>query len=172
MVSLEYSLMMPSTLRNRPPVTRAALMLVFGAIFATACSRTDVELQSAVDAELAIDAVTGTLVLDVSVTEGIVSISGAVESLEQQRHAVAIARNVDGVKDVIDQMYVNDTVLADAVKKALAADPLVGRIPLTVNARRGTVELVSDQTTKEDRIRAVDVASKVGGVKRVEDLMR
>ena len=65
-----------------------------------------------------------------------------------------------------------DDAIATAVRHALASDPLVGRIPITVTARQGTVQLISDQTGKEDRIRAVEIAAHVEGVKKVEDLMR
>ena len=58
------------------------------------------------------------------------------------------------------------------MREALASDPLVGRIPITVTVRQGNVQLVSDQTGKEDRARAMEVVSRVAGVKAVEDLMR
>ena len=158
--------------RRRSIVPSAALVLVCVTVLIAACSRTDSELQAAVDAELAIDAETGTLPLEVSVADGVVGLAGAVRTVAQQRRAVAIARAVDGVVTVRDDMHLENSVLVDAVKAALAADPLVGRVPITVTARQGTVELISDQTSEPDRVRAVEVASTVDGVKRVEDLMR
>src|SRR5688572_18668089 len=172
-LALEYPVMMPVMARQRVLAFRAAFVLVCVAGLIVACGRTDSELQAAVDAELAIDESTGTVAFDVGVANGVVSLAGAVRTLEQQRRAVAIARDVDGVKDVNDEsVYLDNAVLAEAVKTALASDPMVGRIPFTVNARHGTVELVSDQTNEQDRTRAVAVASAVRGVKRVEDLMR
>ena len=158
--------------RRRPIAPSAALVLVCVTVLIAACSRTDSELQAAVDAELAIDAGTGTLPLEVSVANRVVRLAGPVRTVEQQRRAVAIARAVDGVVNVRDDMYLDNSVLVDAVKAALAADALVGQVPITVTARQGTVELISDQTSEADRLRAVDVASTVAGVKRVEDLMR
>lgn len=124
------------------------------------------------DSRLASHAVTGPLTVDVSVIRGVVRLTGEVQSREQGRRAVAIARDVPGVRDVVDSLHLGDVAIVAAVKEALAADPLVGRIPIVVESAAGTVRLMSDQTDKEQRTRAVDVASRVDGVLRVEDWMR
>jgi osmotically-inducible protein OsmY len=137
-----------------------------------ACGRTDPAIQTTVDSQLASDPVTSALSVDIAVTRGVVRLEGQVDSLEERRRALDIARGASGVRDVVDGMYPSDANVAAAVKKALAADPLVGRIPIAVRAQHGHVELVSDQTSKEDRVRAVEIASGVDGVTHVEDLMR
>ena len=141
-------------------------------LVATACGETDPALQTAVDAQLSVDTSTAPLSVDISVNRGVVRLSGEVESRDQQRRAVELARSVRGVKGVTDEMRLSDAALVATVKRALAADPLVGKIPIEVNASAGNVRLTSDQTGKDDRTRAVDVASKVDGVTHVEDLMR
>ena len=80
--------------------------------------------------------------------------------------------SVRGVKNVIDEMRLSDAAIVAAVKRALAADPLVGKIPIDVDSSAGNIRLRSDQTGKDDRTRAVEVASKIDGVTHVEDLMR
>ena len=66
----------------------------------------------------------------------------------------------------------SDATIVTAVKQALAADPLVGRIPIEVDASNGNVRLISDQTGPDDRKQAVAIASKIDGVRQVEDRMR
>ena len=63
-------------------------------------------------------------------------------------------------------------MIAAAVRRALAADPLVGRVPIDVASSHGNVSLTSEQTDKEQRARATEIAAKVDGVARVDDLMR
>jgi hyperosmotically inducible protein len=141
-------------------------------LVAVACGQTDPAIQIAIDAQLAVDSVTAPLSVDISVNRGVARLVGEVSSRDQERRAVDLARSVRGVKAVIDEMYFSDAAIVAAVKTALAADPLVGKIPIVVQASAGIVSLTSNQTGKDDRTRALDVASKVDGVKHVEDLMR
>lgn len=161
--------MMPQ-MRSRLPAARAVLLAILVSV--PGCGTTDPALLITIDSRLAADPATATLGLDISVTRGVVRLEGEVNSSAQRRRAIDLARGVAGVKDVIDAMYPGDEAIATAVRQALASDPLVGRIPITVSARHGTVQLISDQTGKEDRIRAVEIAAHVEGVKTVEDLMR
>jgi osmotically-inducible protein OsmY len=151
---------------------RSAVVLLSTLSFATACGPSDPAIQAAVDSQLAVDSATATLSLDITVTSGVVRLDGGVQSREQERRAVELARGIRGVKDVVNALYLNDETVVAAVKRALAADPLIGKIPIEVESDRGNVSLMSDQTTKEDRTRAVAISSTVDGVKRVEDLMR
>ena len=147
-------------------------VIVLCAVVATACSRTDPAIQVAVDKALSANADTAPLSIDISVSGGVVRLAGAVASRDQEHRAVAVAQSVRGVKNVIDEMYLNDAGIVNAVKQALAADPLVARIPIEVDSTRGYVRLMSDQTGPDDRKRAVAIASKVDGVSQVEDRMR
>ena len=157
-------------MRSRLPVARAVLLAIL--ISVAGCGTTDPALVITIDSRLAADPATAMLGLDISATRGVVRLEGEVNSSAQRQRAIDLARAVAGVKDVIDAMYPGDDAIATAIRQALASDPLVGRIPITVTARHGTVQLISDQTGKEDRIRAVEIAAHVEGVKKVEDLMR
>jgi osmotically-inducible protein OsmY len=138
----------------------------------TACGRTDPAVQIAVDQRLSADAGTAPLSLDISINRGVVRLAGEVTSREQRRRAVALARSVNGVKDVVDEMHLSDQTIVAAVKSALAADPLVGKVPIEVDANRGNIRLMSDQTDKDQRARAIELSANVDGVKHVEDRMR
>jgi osmotically-inducible protein OsmY len=69
-------------------------------------------------------------------------------------------------------MQLSDAAVVAAVKRALAADSLVGKIPIEVDGSAGNIRLMSDQTGPDDRARAMEVASKIDGVRQVEDRMR
>jgi osmotically-inducible protein OsmY len=150
---------------------RVATILLFGALLA-ACTRTDPSIQAAVDSQLSVDSVTAALSLDISVTSGVVHLAGVVESRDQQRRAVELTRTVRGVKDVVDEMHLSDAAVAEAVKRALQSDPIIGKVPIDVDSTNGYTRLMSDQTTKDDRTRALELAKKVDGVTQVEDRMR
>ena len=151
--------------------TRVASGLLCGVLLAS-CGRSDPAIQGAVDSQLSVDATTATLSLDISVTRGVVHLAGVVASRDQQRRAVELTRSVRGVKDVVDEMHLSDAAVAAAVKQALLADPVVGKVPIDVDSTNGYTRLMSDQTNKEERARAVELAKKIDGVTQVEDRMR
>jgi len=66
----------------------------------------------------------------------------------------------------------DDAFLVSRVEEALAADPLVGAVPIVVASMNGVVQLSSDQTNAEHRARAIEVTAGVAGVLRVENRMR
>jgi hypothetical protein len=53
--------------------------------------------------------------VDVDTQNKVVTLSGEVETSAQKEHAVMIARNTDGVADVIDQLRVNPTAATSGV---------------------------------------------------------
>jgi osmotically-inducible protein OsmY len=154
----------------RQVAARLALFFLIG--LAAAGGRPDSDVQAAVQGQLAKDPLTRPLKLSVTVTRGVAYIVGETTTNAEQARATELARGIEGVKDVVNQMRINDDVLVDGVRKALAADPLVASVPIDVDSRNGRVRLMSDQTDPEQRARAVALASKVDGVKSVEDRMR
>jgi osmotically-inducible protein OsmY len=73
---------------------------------------------------------------------------------------------------VVDDMYLSDETIVAAVRTTLAADPLLSGVPIEVDSSGGHIRLMSDQTDKDQRARAMDLSAKVDGVKHVEDRMR
>ena len=146
--------------------------MVLGVACLAACSRTDPLVQTAVDVKLSQDAQQAPLSIDVSINRGVVRLTGEVMSREQERRAVQLAQSVEGVRTVVDQLYLGDATIVAAVKRTLAADPVVGGVPIEVDASGGHVRLMSDRTDSAQRARAMEVAATVDGVKQVEDRMR
>ena len=144
-----------------------ALVIV---VSAAACSRSDADVQSDVQKQLAADSTTAGLT--VSVIQGVARISGVTQSKAQQDRASDIARAVKGVKVVESDMRIDDTALTDAVRKAIAADASLSDIPLRVEAHNGEVKLFSDKTNADQRAKLVEVTGAVYGVTHVEDDMK
>ena len=134
------------------------------------CSRSDTDVQTDLQRQLAADsATTG---ITVAVSQGVARLSGVTHSREQQDRALDIARSVKGVKEVESVMRLDDAALTDAVKKAIASDETVKAVPLTIEVRDGEVKLFSDRTNSDQRTRLTEIARTVYGVNHVEDNMK
>jgi hypothetical protein len=78
-----------------------ALALVTGA-----CAETDVGLTTKVKAKLAADDVVKAYKVDVTTNDQVVTLSGDVESPTVRERAVRVARETEGVRDVVDNLRV------------------------------------------------------------------
>jgi hypothetical protein len=83
--------------------------------FTVACSQTDAGITTAVKSKLAADDTVKAYKVDVDTANKVVTLSGEVDTEAQRAHAVMIARNTDGVADVIDQLRVNPTAATSGV---------------------------------------------------------
>ena len=90
--------------------------------FTVACSQTDAGITTAVKSKLAADDTVKAYKVDVDTHSKVVTLSGDVETQAQREHAVLIARNTDGVADVIDQLRVNPTAATSGVDIDANAD--------------------------------------------------
>jgi hyperosmotically inducible protein len=84
-------------------VSAAALVVSVG------CGQTDAGITTAVKSKLAADDMVKAYQVEVETENKVVTLRGDVETAAQKDHAVLIARNTDGVTDVIDQLRVNPT---------------------------------------------------------------
>jgi hyperosmotically inducible protein len=88
---------------------RTLLLASLVAVFCVACAGKSMSISNAVDdatitarvkTALLNDPNVGALKIDVSTTAGVVAISGSVRSRTEEQRAIAVARQVPGVKDV------------------------------------------------------------------------
>jgi hyperosmotically inducible protein len=117
--------------------------------------------------------------LNVDTVNGVVTLHGKVASDAAKEKAETIAQTIEGAKSVKNLLQVvpkpqreavgeNDEVIADHVKKAFAADPTVDGSGISVAAvNKGVVLLSGPAQTIDAHLQAVEVASKVSGVRRV-----
>jgi hyperosmotically inducible protein len=153
---------------------RAAMLVLWCTLAALsgACTSSDDDIRRDVDARVTTAPETKDLTLSVQVQDGMVRLSGRTATHDEQKAAMRLVRSIEGVKVVVNEMWVGNPVLIERVREALAADGLVGGIPIEVDARGDVVRLISDQTNEQQRTRAVQIASAVPGVRQVDDLMK
>lgn len=142
----------------------AGLMSAAALLFTVACGQTDAGITTAVKSKLAADDMVKAYQVDVDTQNKVVTLSGDVETAAQKEHAVMIARNTDGVTDVIDQLRVNPTAAttglgdADVDRDAdvdVDADGSVrrGADKVEEGARRGAEEIKEGARKAGDAIR-------------------
>jgi hyperosmotically inducible protein len=120
---------------------RCAAVLA-AAIFTVACAQTDAGITTNVKTRLAADDTVKAYQVDVDTRNGVVTLSGDVESAAAKEQAIRIARDTNGVRDVIDQIHVGE------------AAATAGTYDLENRAERGAAEL------KEEGREAVDKAER------------
>ena len=137
--------------------------------------RSDEQLQADVIAELKFDPEIQPNEIGVVVKEGIVILTGIVDSYIKKRAAEQAALRVDGVRAVANDIEVrlptsferNDSDLAAAVLRALESDAVVPADKIKVTVRRGWVTLEGEvpwQYMKDDAERVVYRLRGVVGV--------
>jgi len=119
--------------------------------------------------------------INVETYRGIVLLSGFVESQEVKDKAGKIAQGVSGVQKVHNAIALHtktsmgraldDTMLTSKVKSALMGDNDVKSGQINVESRGGTVQLAGFVSGDGMRKRALEVAGKVEGVKKVENAL-
>lgn len=118
--------------------------------------------------------------INVDVNRGIVQLNGFVDSDNEKSTAGKLARNVDGVKDVENNLRVkegsstvgeviDDSVLTAKVKAALIASSDTKAHQINVEARHGVVQLGGFVNDAEAKAAASSVAMSVTGVKSVKN---
>lgn len=89
----------------------AIVTLVLGAV---ACGQTDPGITAAVKTRFATDDVVKAYNINVDTKNGVVTLSGAVETVAAKERAVQIARQTEGVRDVVDSLTVNPSATVGA----------------------------------------------------------
>ena len=151
---------------------RGFVIACLAALLCSACVPSESDMRTDVRERLNADQATANLDLSIEVKNRVVFLSGKTTTREEQQQALAVAKGADGVKFVVNDMWLNNVTLVDKVRQALAADEKIGKIPIDVDANGTTVRLMSDQTNSDERTRAIQIASAVEGVTDVEDRMR
>jgi hyperosmotically inducible periplasmic protein len=85
----------------------AVLLSTAGTIVTIACSQSDPGVTTAVKSKLAADDAVKAYQIDVDTKDRVVTLSGTVATAAAKDQAVTIARQTDGVRDVVDRIAVN-----------------------------------------------------------------
>ncbi|WP_159565389.1 molecular chaperone OsmY [Budvicia diplopodorum] len=119
--------------------------------------------------------------IKVKTTGGVVTLSGFVSSKEQSSQADGVAKLVEGVQSVKNELkvqkgkndtvgeYVGDSAITSEVKAKMLADKAVPSRHITVQTSNGVVKLSGTVEKEVQSEQAEKIAKLVDGVKSVEN---
>lgn len=163
--------------RARSALTVVALLsLVLGSARAQAVPRVidDDAITRAVEVELFADDVVNANAIDVHTLEGVVTLSGTLDTILARERAEAIAEDIMGVRAVVNRIEVvaaarEDGELENAVRDALLRDPATDSFGVQVEASQGIVTLTGAVHSWAEKKLSETVAKGVRGVRSVEN---
>ncbi len=163
------------------------LGVLAAAVLAIACgTSSDAGITTKVKSRLETDRTVDAAKVEVSTQNKVVTLSGAVSSPESRTQAVALARQTEGVKNVVDNLTVtapqpgpppgaaegtvavNDDAITSAVRQKLASKPDVAAA-VVVDTRAGVVTLSGTVPTQTEKQEIIQIARDTQGVQKVED---
>ena len=150
-------------------------------VFMAACSHSDVGITTAVKTKFAADDMVKATKIDVDTKDGVVTLTGNVDTAEVKSHAVEVARNTKGVTSVVDQLSVapppvatsgvkevlTDAAITTAVKTALLADPISSGLKIDVDTSNAVVTLKGTVASNDEKARAEELTKATAGVSSV-----
>lgn len=116
--------------------------------------------------------------IDVDVISGVVYLIGVVESASQKRMAADIARGVEGVTQVKNQLIVgkttagqalNDTLTTSKIKTEFLKDPDIRSTNIDVDTNNAVVTLTGIVTSQKEKNKALAHARKITGNQAIVD---
>jgi len=154
------------------------LVMAGGLVWSQRSSSTDdLKTEKQVQAELQDDDELKDNNVDVKIDHGVATLTGTVDTKPERARAERIAR-VEGVTRVDDQLKVgrkkavpDDIVTADIQAKYLRDDTL-RHTEIAVTTMNGVVSLRGNVQSDDERRRAIQIARRCDGVKRVEDKLQ
>jgi len=178
---------------RRNPIAIIAVLAF--AVFTTACSQqADIGITTKVKSLLESDrSVANPAQIQVTTQNKVVTLAGPVDSPATKEHAVTLAKKVDGVKKVVDNLTVapgsvaapaapaagmqeasptgapTDAAITQAVKEKLLQQPETSSVNIAVDTHEGVVTLSGTVKSAEEKDQVIQVARGTQGVQRVED---
>lgn len=174
---------------------RVIPLVVFAAIISlvVACAQaTDAGITGMVKTKLVADGRVHASEIGVETTDGVVTLTGNVNSQEARDQALKLARETSHVRAVKDMISVrvgsaagdapdpsrtigariDDAGITMRVKSRLLDDPVVKGLRIDVDTRGGVVFLTGKVASEAERKKAIQLARKTEGVKDVEANLR
>jgi osmotically-inducible protein OsmY len=150
-------------------------LILLPAVTATAAEVLDTEITQALNTLMWSDDAVSANTINVSTAEGIVNLTGTVETILAKDRAQAIAQATVGVRAVVNRIDVqpyeswSDRDLTRAVRNAWLADPAVYSYKLEANADDGILTLSGTVDSYAKKDLAAAVAKGVKGVQGIEN---
>lgn len=86
------------------------------ALATAACGATDAGITTSVKTQFAVDDMVKAHEINVTTRDHVVTLTGEVDTPAAKEQAVRLARNTDGVRDVIDQLRVDSTEATSGIR--------------------------------------------------------
>jgi hyperosmotically inducible protein len=166
----------------------ARLTLLAAVLSLAACSHSDVGITTMVKAKMETDETVRAAKIEVTTQNGVVTLTGNIDSEEAKEKALSLAKQTKGVVEVKDMIAVKrasgggdapepgrtvgvsiddaDTTLR--VKNRLLEDPLVHGLKIDVDTRDGVVYLTGSVGSEPEKEQAIKLARETKGVKDVQ----
>jgi len=141
--------------------------------------KTDLQIQNDVMAQIKWEPILNAAEIGVSVKNGVVTLSGRVDSYPKKAAAEKAAKKVRGVKAVAEDIVVgispasrkSDTEIAEAVANALKWHTAVKEEKVKIKVEDGFVTLTGEVDSPFERTSATDAIENLTGVKMVFNLI-
>ena len=107
---------------------------------------------------------------DISVSEGVVTLSGFVSTPKAKQAAVQIARHMGGVVDVVDRLEVrspeprDDEAIAESLRAKLRGNSVIEAADISIDVKQGRVTLRGRADDAFEKWTAGDIAERTFGV--------
>ena len=140
-------------------------------------SASDNTINTAVKNKLAAEPTTSAAKIDVDTSNGVVTLSGKVPTAAEKSEAERIARNTQGVRQVVDNISVeggegggggtfNDTAILTSIKSQYVANGIIGT---NVDVKNGQVTITGEVDNPQEKAKAEEIARQTSGVKSVKN---
>ncbi|GJL68613.1 MAG: hypothetical protein NPIRA06_12480 [Nitrospirales bacterium] len=116
--------------------------------------------------------------IEVSVKDGIATLTGTADSLWIQQRATELSQAIRGVRGVIDRITVgpvgttDDSGLKKHLEYLFLEDPVVERDDIHVDVVKGIVTLKGRVHSRQEKRTALNLAKMVQGIREVRDLLK
>lgn len=172
-------------------IAASLVVLVAGLSLAMSCGSPDMGITATVKTKFAADDVVKASQIEVATRNGVVTLTGNVDSENAKNRAIELARNTAGVVNVVDMISArtasgggdapepertvgetfDDAGITMSVKSRLLEDPLVKGLRIDVDTRDGVVFLTGSVSSDAEKEKAVQLAKDTKGVRDVQSNM-
>ena len=168
-------------MRKFPALILSMSLVASSAALADNADKSDANVTASVKSALISNDATKARQINVETQNGVVQLSGFVDSTAAKSAAETTAKNVEGVKQVENKLLirdasrstgqaVDDTVIAAKVKGEIAGKTGLGNATdVNVEVNSGVVELSGFVETADQKAKAADLARSINGVKDVRN---
>ena len=140
-------------------------------------SASDATVTTTVRNKLAAEPTTSAARINVDTSNGVVTLSGAVPTAAEKSEAERIARNTQGVTQVVNNLTVergesanggtfSDATILASIKTQLVANGIIGT---NVDLKNGEVTITGEVDSAQEKSRAEEIARQTSGVKSVKN---